>query len=130
VLSTKLSSILQLPEEVRLNSYTSELLKKGIIGERGVGKGSSFFVNPKIISNSKANLKTSLKTIEPYRLKALIIEDLRFHPNSRISEIATRLPDVEYKELRKMLYDMVGKKEIIYSGGRAYRKYDLREHNW
>ncbi|MBR6945847.1 MAG: hypothetical protein IKH64_07885, partial [Prevotella sp.] len=70
------------------------------------------------------NIKTSLKTIEPYALKALILEDLKYHPQSLISEIAERLPDVELSDLRKMVYSMVGH-EIKATGGKTYRKYEL-----
>ena len=106
--STKLSAYLQLSDDERLRSYVEPLLKDGIINKKGTKKGTTYFINPKLIANSNANIKTSLKTIEPYALKALIIEDLKYHPQSLISEIAERLPDVERNELQKMLYSMVG----------------------
>lgn len=37
------------------------------------------------------------------------MEDLRVHPLSKISDIAERIPDIDMKEIRKMLYSMVGK---------------------
>ena len=63
---------------------------------------------------------TPLKTIEPYRLKALIIEDLKFHPESLLSEIATRLPDVDFPELGKMVRNMAKDGEISFTGGRMH----------
>ena len=123
--STKLSAYLQLSDDERLRSYVEPLLKDGIISKKGTKKGTTYFINPKLIANSNANIKTSLKTIEPYALKALIIEDLKYHPQSLISEIAERLPDVERNELQKMLYSMVGN-EIKTTGGRTYRKYELK----
>lgn len=123
--STKLSAYLQLSDDERLRSYVEPLLKDGIINKKGTKKGTTYFINPKLIANSNANIKTSLKTIEPYALKALIIEDLKYHPQSLISEIAERLPDVERNELQKMLYSMVGN-EIKTTGGRTYRKYELK----
>jgi len=48
-----------------------------------------------------SNIPTTLKTIEPYRLKALIKEDLKYHPDSSISAIRERLPDTDLKELQK-----------------------------
>ena len=92
VFSTRLSAILQLQEEDRLRSYTDKLLKDNIIGRNGVKKGTQFFVNPQLIKNAKVNLKTTLKTVEPYVLRTLIMEDLRAHPKSKISEIGGRLP--------------------------------------
>lgn len=123
--ATKLSSYLQLSDEERLRSYVEPLLHMGIINKRGTRKGTTYFVNPKLIANSKANIKTSLKNIEPYALKALVIEDLKAHPRSLMSEIAERLPDVDIKDLRNAVYKMVGK-EISTTGGRTYRRYELK----
>ena len=68
---------------------------------------------------------TTLKTIEPYALKALIIEDLKQHPKSKISQIAERIPDVELKEIRKMVYSMVDN-EVIKEGSRSNCNYLLK----
>lgn len=122
--ATKLSSYLQLSDDDRLRSYVEPLLRDGIINKKGTKKGTTYYINPKLIANSKANIKTSLKTIEPYALKALIMEDLKYHPQSLISEIAERLPDVERSDLRKMIYSMVGN-EINAIGGKTYRRYEL-----
>ncbi|CDN31666.1 hypothetical protein BN938_1579 [Mucinivorans hirudinis] len=75
--------------------------------------GSQYFI---------INISPSLRTIEPHTLKALIIEDLRQHPKSSIASISSRLPDVMFNELRKMVYSMVGK-ELVAEGGRTYRVY-------
>lgn len=125
VFSTRLSAILQLQEEDRLRSYTDKLLKDNIIGRNGAKKGTQFFVNPQLIKNAKVNLKTTLKTVEPYVLRTLIMEDLRVHPKSKISEIAGRLPEVDLQELRKMVYSMVDV-ELITEGARTDRRYALK----
>lgn len=122
--ATKLSSYLQLSDDERLRSYVDLLLRDGIISKKGTKKGTTYYVSPKLIANSKSNIKTSLKTIEPYALKALILEDLKYHPQSSISEIAERLPDIERSELQKMVYSMVGN-DIIATGSKTYRKYTL-----
>lgn len=125
VFSTRLSAILQLQEEDRLRSYTDKLLKDNIIGRNGAKKGTQFFVNPQLIKNAKVNLKTTLKTVEPYVLRTLIMEDLRAHPKSKISEIAGRLPETDLQELRKMVYSMVDV-ELITEGARTDRRYALK----
>ena len=65
------------------------------------------------------------KTIEPHILKALIKEDLHMHPMSKISEITSRIPDVDIKDIRKMVYAMVGK-EIEKEGSRTNSRYYLK----
>ncbi len=74
--------------------------------------------------NAKSNIVTTLRTIEPYVLKAFIKEDLHRHPMSKISEIASRIPDVEIKEIRKFVYSMVGT-EIAKKGARVDCRYYL-----
>lgn len=123
--SEDLSKKLQLPESDRLRSYVDLLCSKNIVQTRGRGRGTKYFVNPVIISNSKANIQTTLKTIEPYRLKELIRQDLKYHPKSLVSDMSVRLPDISYKELQKKVRKMTIDGELVYEGGRKYRRYSL-----
>ena len=124
--SEELSKLLQIQDSDRLRSYVDILCSNGVILTRGRGKGTKYYVNPEIISNSKANIPpTTLKTIEPYRLKELILQDLKYHPKSLISDISSRLPDVPYTELQKTVREMVRSGELKYDGGRKYRYYSL-----
>ena len=123
--SVDLVNFLQLSEEDRLRSYIANLLKDELILKDGRGKGTFYKINPKLVNNSKVNKKTTLKTIEPYRLKALILEDLKQHPMSMMDEIAYRLPDVDHIELIKMVRKMATNGEIRHDNGRKFRKYYL-----
>lgn len=88
ILATQLTKELQITDEDRLRSYTAKLLDKAILISRGVKKGTEYLINPKLITSSKLNIKPTLKTIEPHRLKALIIEDLERYPKSSIADVA------------------------------------------
>ena len=123
--SEALSKKLQLPESDRLRSYVDILCTNNIVLTRGRGKGTKYYVNPKIISNSKANIQTTLKTIEPYRLRELILQDLKYHPKSLISEMTVRLPDIPFIELQNKVRKMATDGELAYEGGRKYRRYSL-----
>ena len=125
IYSTQLTKLLQLPEDDRLRSYVDKILADGLIVKSGRGKANQFQINPQLIRNSKANIKTSLKTIEPHALKALIKEDLKEHPGSKVSEISSRIPDVELTEVRKMTYSMVGE-DLRTEGARTNRVYFLK----
>lgn len=124
--ASELTNELQLTEQDRLRSYVEPLLTNDIINSKGVGKGTKYEISPLFLNKSKFQSPTTLKTIEPYRLKALILEDLRFYPNSSIAEIANRLPDVEYYDLEKMVRKMAQEGEIVPIGGRKYRKYSVK----
>jgi ATP-dependent DNA helicase RecG len=127
ILTTELSKILQLPEEDRLRNWYGGLLEKDILIAYGTGKGKSFIINPKLMSESKLNIKPSLKTLEPYVLKQLIITDIKNYPNSRISEIFERIKDVPKKEIQKVVYKLVEQDELKSSGSKTHRKYYLTE---
>ena len=120
-----LANELQLSHGERLRSWVDALLANQIVVSWGTGKGMKYAINPDFVSKSKMQFTTTLKTIEPYRLKALIKEDLKFHPKSLLAEIAKRLPDVEFVELEKMVREMAKNGEIKIIGGRRYRKYEL-----
>lgn len=125
IYASELSKELQLPAGDRLRPYVDALLFNNIILSRGKSRGVRYDINPEFVANSKIQFATTLKTIEPYRLKALICEDLRFHPNSLLSEISTRLPDVLFPELEKMVREMAKKGELKHTEGRKYRRYSL-----
>ena len=125
IAATDLSKILQLSAEERLRSYIDNLDKSHLITKSGVKKGSYFQINPTLLRNAKSNIVTTLKTIEPHVLKALIKEDIRMHPMSKISDIANRIPDVDIKEIRKQLYDMIGT-DIEKEGTRFDSKYYIK----
>ena len=124
IATTELSKALQLSAEDRLRSYVDNLDKNHLITKGGIKKGAYYQVNPTLLANAKSNIVTTLKTIEPYVLKALIKEDLHSHPMSKISEIAHRIPDVDIKDIRKIIYSMVGS-EIEKKGSRVDSRYYL-----
>lgn len=127
IAATELVRLLQLKESDggRLRNYVDRLTDLEIVLSRGTGKGTQYTVNPKLIDSVRLNVPTTLKTIEPHALKALIEEDLRRHPDSSISQIANRLPDIELKEIQKVIYNMNRRGLLNTTGGRSNRKYSL-----
>jgi ATP-dependent DNA helicase RecG len=129
ILSSQLSKELQLAGDDRLRTWVSGLTGQGIIISRGLKKGTEYLINPKLIASAESNIKPSLITIEPYRLQAMIEEDLLMHPESLIADIEKRLVDVPLKDLRKSIYTMVKSGVLNFFGGKTYRKYSLAKKN-
>lgn len=127
IFAKDLSRELQIQDGGRLRPYVDALVNNHIVDTQGRGKGVKYSINPAFVSKTRIQFETTLKTIEPYRLKALIHEDLRYHPNSMMSEISKRLPDVDFSELEKMVRQMAKENEILPLGGRKYRRYALPE---
>ena len=126
VYATDLVRMLQLNENGRLRPYVDTLVNVKLVQTRGVKKGTQYLLAPSVLKNAGMNVPTTLKTIEPYRLKALIEEDLRNYPDSLLAEISSRLPDVEHKDIQKTVYNMVRKNEIESHGSKTYKRYRLK----
>ncbi len=122
----KLATMLQLREEEKLQDYLSLLLEEQLILTRGRNKNKSYYINPVLIKNCSMNIQTSLKTLEPHVLHALILEDLRLHPGSRMAEIISRLQNANAAQVTKMVREMA-KTELRKEGGRKMMRYFLSE---
>ena len=122
--ATDLTKILQLDDD-RFRNWIGRLVDQSIVIQRGTKKGTSYLINPKLISDAKLDVKPTLKTIEPHRLKALVEEDLKIHPSSKISEIHSRLVDVDIQDIRKCIYSMVDDSVLEPIGARKNRRYSL-----
>ena len=116
ILATQLTKELQLTDEDRLRSYISKLADQSIIVKRGIKKGTEYLINPKLIINSKINVKTTLKVIEPHRLKALIEEDLKLYPKSKSFDIQVRISELPIEDIRKCLL-LLEKEGVVFSEG-------------
>jgi ATP-dependent DNA helicase RecG len=125
LLSPQLARILQLPEEERLRPYVSRLVSEKIVLTRGVKKGTTYLVNPALYRSARINKRPTLKTIEPHVLEALVLQDISTYPQSRISEIHQRLPDVLIQDLAKVVYGLVEANELEAIGGRKNRAYSM-----
>lgn len=122
--ATDLIKILQLDDD-RFRNWIGKLVDQNIVIKRGTKKGTSYLINPAIISNAKLNLKPTLKTIEPHRLKALIEEDVKIHPVTKVSEIHARLEEIDIRDIRKCVYGLVSENILETTGGRKNRTYKL-----
>jgi len=125
ILATALTKELQLSEEDRMRTYVNRLLEQSILINRGIKKGSEYLINPKLIANSKVNVKVSLVTIELPRLKALIEEILKITPNISAQQIQEKIADVSIEDVRKAIYRMVSDGVLSHTPDKTYRKYWL-----
>lgn len=125
ILSTQLSSNLQLNQEDKLKYWLGSLMDKSILMSRGVKKGTEYLLNPDLFSQAKLNLTPSLKTIEPYKLDALIIEDLKHNGESKMADIQSRLSEVYPEDIQKAVYRLVKSETLIPVGAYKNRTYLL-----
>lgn len=125
ILTTQLFDKLQLSSHDRLRSWIGTLITKGIVGTRGIKKGMEYLLNPQLFAIAKLDIKPTLKTIEPFKLDALIEEDLKYNGKSSISDIHNRMSDVTLEDVRKAVYRLKAKEIIDDEGSKKYRVYYL-----
>jgi ATP-dependent DNA helicase RecG len=123
LLSTHLSNELQLSQEEKLKHWLGSLLDKNILISRGAKKGTEYLLNPDLFSKAKLNLTPRLKTIEPHKLEALIIEDLKYNGKSGMTAIKERLSEVYPNDIQKLVYKMAKKGIIEKEGADKNRVY-------
>lgn len=123
--ATHLASHLLLAEDHRTRTWIGTLLEKEIIITHGEKKGTQYLLNPKLFEQAKLDITPSLKTMEPYMLEALIKEDLKYNGTSSMSDIKKRMKGVSESEIQKSVYKLVADKEIIPSGAKKNRTYEL-----
>ena len=121
----ELSRILQLQDDDRLRNWIDKLIEKKILITEGRTKGLMYMLNPKILSSMEHDLKPSLKTMEEHILRALIIEDLKAHPKSKIAEIHSRMDDLDIDYLRRIIGKMAKDKELNKDGSKRNMVYFL-----
>lgn len=125
ILSTQLSGKLQLNQEDKMRSWIGSLIDKGILVSQGIKKGTEYLLNPALFAQAKLDITPSLKTLEPYKIEALIIEDLKYNGKSKLSEIQERLKEIPKSDIQKAVYRMVENDDLITEGAKRNRTYDL-----
>jgi ATP-dependent DNA helicase RecG len=125
ILSTQLALKLQLNTQEKIRSWVGTLIDKGIIVSQGIKKGTEYLLNPELFKQAKLDITPSLKTIEPYKLEALIIEDLKYNGKSSLSDIQKRIPEIPGNDIKKTVYKMVKNATLSIEGGKRNRTYDL-----
>jgi len=125
LLSTHLTTLLQLNQEDRMRTWIGSLLENQILITQGERKGTHYLLNPKLFEQAKLDITPSLKTMEPYILEALIKEDLKYNGISSISEINKRIEGVSEKDIQKTIYKMTKSGDLEPSGAKKNRTYEL-----
>ncbi|MDJ1172985.1 ATP-binding protein [Roseofilum capinflatum] len=126
-LSTReLSQQLSLSEGQALTSWLGRLLDFNLIKQTGQTKGTRYSVDPEMLRSIATQHRTTLQLMEPHRLEALILEDLRRYPQSSISEIHQRTaPELARSRIKRTLERLIAQDHITQTGENRWRRYSL-----
>ena len=84
-------------------------------------------MNVSILKQSDYKGATSLKRIEPYRLRELIIEDLKIYECSGLKDIQQRIgSEIPYKKILAQMKSMLADGDVESVGENRWVKYKLK----
>ena len=90
--AAELRKYLTLPDDGRVRDWMGSLMDQGILLVKGRTKAAAYYINPELASNTPPSARTSLRHIEPHRLRHLVLEDLQLYaPDARTPSTRTDL---------------------------------------
>jgi ATP-dependent DNA helicase RecG len=120
----ELATALELPSAEALQPWLVRLLGWSIVHNAGRTQATRYFVAPELLRGLHFPAGTTLKRIEPHRLAALILEDLRRYPRSSTSEVHQRIGmEIHPKQVKRALDALVTKNEVRFGGDNRWRRY-------
>lgn len=126
--ATDLIKLLNLKNRNELSPWLDKLVDDGIVETSGRKKGKEYRVCSHILKESGYKGQTSLKRIEPYRIRELIIEDLKIYECASLRDIQQRIGDeISYQKLWKQLDNMIKEGILESTGKNRWTKYRLKQ---
>lgn len=120
----ELRSCLDLREPGEFRPWLGRLVEWKLVTARGKAKGTRYSVNPDLLRSLHYKGGTSLKGIEPPRLRELILRDLGIHREAAISEIHKRIgEEIPLRDLRRQLKRLVDEGAIGKKGAKRGTRY-------
>ena len=126
--AANLIKLLNLKNRDELSPWLDKLVDDGIVETSGRKKGKEYRVCSHILQESGYKGQSSLKRIEPYRLRELIIEDLKIYECASLRDIQQRIGDeISYQKLWKQLDNMIKEGILESTGKNRWTKYRLKK---
>jgi ATP-dependent DNA helicase RecG len=114
-------------EELR-TGWLGRLLDLDVVALSGKTQATRYYVNPSLLKGRGLDGRTTLKRVEPYRLRALILEDLGRYGRSSSADIHRRTaPELAQRTIRRALEELVTQGQIRFEGERRWRRYLLTD---
>lgn len=120
----ELAATLELPSVEALQGWLKRLLDWRLVQSAGRTQATRYFVDPGLLRNLNFTGETTLKRIEPHRLAALVLEDLRRYPESAISDIHRRVGgEIHPKQVKRALEELIDRGAVRCEGNYRWRRY-------
>jgi len=128
VTASQLIGYLHLKDADALRPWLRPLVDKGFVvstGERS--KAKEYRVGSRTLRDSEYKGQTSLKRIESYRLRELIMEDLKIYQPCPISDIHVRIgKEIPLRKIQFQLKQLIAEDKVVSYGKKRWTKYCLK----
>ncbi len=122
----ELAGLLELGDASQLSPWLDRLQRWGLVGQTGRTQATRYFVEPAMLRRMEFDAVTTLKRIEPHRLRELILEDLRRYPRSSIGDIQGRVgPEIPRPRIKRTLDVLIDEGLAVGEGEKRWRRYSL-----
>lgn len=106
--------------------WLGRLLDLDLVQSSGRTQATRYFLTPSLLKGAGLDGQTTLKRIEPHRLRALIVEDLSRYPRSSSTDIHRRIgPELGQKTIKRALDELIRSGEVAFMGEKRWRRYWL-----
>ena len=83
---------------------------------------------PDLLREAGLDGVTTLKRVQPHRLRTLVLEDLERYPRSSISEVHRRVGlEIPARTLKRCLDGLIAEGQVEGTGERRWRRYSTAE---
>ena len=128
VTASQLIGYLHLKDADALRPWLKPLVDKGFVittGERS--KAKEYRVGSRTLRDSDYKGQTSLKRIESYRLRELIMEDLKIYQPCPISDIHIRIgKEIPLRKIQFQLKQLIAECKVVAEGQKRWTKYRIK----
>ena len=119
---------LNLRDRDALSPWLDKLVDDGLVEAVGQNRSKEYRVSADILKNSEYKGTTSLKRIENYRIRELIIEDLKIYKSASLKDIHERIgKEIPSKKIWAQLKYLIDQGVVEMVGVNRWSKYQLRE---
>lgn len=124
--ATELAERLELDDTESLASWIARLVEFGLVEHAGRTKGTRYFVSPALVRSAGLDRRTTLVRLEPHRLRALLLEDLKRYPDSQRSDIHRRVaPEINAKTITRALNELISEGLVEAKSAKRWRTYRI-----
>lgn len=126
--ATQMINLLHLKDADALRPWLRPLIDKGfVVATNERSKAKEYRAGVRILRESQYRGKTSLKRIENYRLRELIIEDLKIYQPCSISEIHERIgKEIPLRKLQFQIKQLITEGKVVPEGQKRWTKYSIK----